>query len=70
MPDDQDRDDERTKRRRQHLRTATRHERAARTDRESADAAELFGEAGEPEAHRDNARRHEAAADDERRRAD
>jgi hypothetical protein len=68
MADDHGRDNERTKRS-QHERAATRHERAAR-DREAADAAELFGEAGTAEDHRDDARRHEAAADDERRRAD
>jgi hypothetical protein len=69
MADDHGRDDERTKRR-EHERAATRHERSARTDREAADAAELFGEPGAGEDHRDDARRHEAAADDERRRAD
>jgi hypothetical protein len=40
MADDHERDDERTKSRRQRQRAATRHERAARTDREAADAAE------------------------------
>ena len=49
---------------------ATRHEEAARTDREAADAAELFGEAEAAEDHREDARRHEAAADNERHRAD
>jgi hypothetical protein len=67
MADDHERDGERTKRG-QYERAATRHERAARTDREAADAAELFGQTGEAEDHRDDARRHEAAADDERRR--
>jgi hypothetical protein len=62
-------DDERAKRR-QHQRAATRHERAARNDRETADAAELFGDAEAAEDHREDARRHEAAADNERRRAD
>ena len=63
MADDHEREDERTKRRRQHQRAATRHERAARTDREAADAAELFGEAGAAEDHREDARQHETAAD-------
>jgi len=62
-------DPERTKRS-QHERAATTHERAARTDREAAVAAELFGETESAEDHRDDARRHEAAADDERRSAD
>ncbi len=62
-------DDERIKRR-QHQRDATRHERAARTDREAAEASELFGEGGAAEDHREDARRHEADADDERHRAD
>ena len=69
MADDHERDDERTKRL-QHQRAAAGHERAARTDREAADAAERFGEAGAAEDHREDARRHEAAADKERRRAD
>jgi hypothetical protein len=62
-------DDHERAKRSQRERAATRHERAARTDREAA-AAELFGETGEAEDHRDDARRHEAAADDQRRRAD
>jgi hypothetical protein len=70
MADDQGPDDEPGKRRRQHQRAATRHEQAARTDREAADAAELFGEAEAAEDHREDARRHEAAADDERHTAD
>ena len=68
MADDRERDEERIKRSR-HERVATRHERAARSDREAADAAELFGQTGEAEDRRDDARRHEAAADDERHRA-
>jgi hypothetical protein len=70
MAADHEREDERTKRRRQRQRAATRHERAARTDRQAADAAELFGEAGAAEDHREDARRHETAADDERHTAD
>jgi hypothetical protein len=63
-------DDHERAKRSQRERAATRHERAARTDREAAAAAELFGETGEAEDHRDDARRHEAAADDQRRGAD
>jgi hypothetical protein len=70
MGDDHESEDERTKRRRERQRAATRHERAARTDRQTADAAELFGEAGAAEDHREDARRHEAAADNERHRDD
>jgi len=70
MADDHERDDERTERRRRRQHAATRHERAARTDRETADAAELFGEAEAAEDHREDARRHEAAADNERHRDD
>jgi hypothetical protein len=69
MADDHERDDKRIKRR-QHQRAATRHERAARTDREAAEASELFGQAGAAEDQREDARRHEADADDERRRGD
>ncbi len=68
MADDHERDDDRAKRR-QHQRAATRHERAARTDRDAADASELFGEPEAAEGHRDDARRHEAGADDERHSA-
>jgi hypothetical protein len=69
MADDHQRGDERTKRR-QHQRAATRHERAARTDREAADGAERFGEAEAAEDRREDARWHEAAADNERHRSD
>jgi hypothetical protein len=70
MADDDEPDDERRKRRRQYERAAARHDRAARTDRESADAADLFGDAGAAENHREDARRHEAEADEERNRTD
>ena len=65
--DDANAHDENVKRtRRTHGQAATTHERAARAERELAETSDLFGDAEVAEEQREAARRHEAAADQER----
>jgi len=65
-----DEEDARVRRRRAHDRAATRHERGARSERETANASEILGDPGEAERHREAARRLERGADDERQMAE
>jgi sensor c-di-GMP phosphodiesterase-like protein len=61
--------DERVRLRRLHDRAATRRERAARGEREAAEASDMFSDAEAAERHRDAARELEHGADDERHKA-
>jgi hypothetical protein len=62
--------DEHVRQRRSRDRAATRHERAARGEREAAEVSDMFSDADAAELHWEAARHLEHEADAERRRAD
>jgi hypothetical protein len=61
--------DEHLRQRRSHDQAATRHERAARGEREAAETSDMFSDATEAERHREAARELERKADAERHKA-